>query len=132
MNRKEKHQLLAKLAGVPWQFQCPECLSTYFGSASRKFGGTVNITKRYCHDQYNGRCRWEGSDDECRRVADYDHNHNAWVVIRLALDGKCLWDEFFDAWVEINGPYHRDVADAVYKFLSDLPGQVDAAIEVMK
>ncbi len=91
-----------------------------------------NLMNRYCRDQFHG-CNWEGPSEECRRVADYDKDHNAWTVIYLALDGKCLWDEFFAAWVEIDGgPYHRSVSDAIRKFLNNLPGQVDAAIEVLK
>ena len=88
MTRKEKHQLLAKLAGVPWQFQCPKCGGAYFGSNMRDIK-EHNLMNRYCRDQFHG-CNWEGPSEECRRVADYDKDHNAWTVIYLALNGKCL------------------------------------------
>ena len=130
MTRKEKHRLLAKLAGVPWQFHCPECDGHWFGSSMESIGSKVML--RHCHDEFRGRCHWSGSSEACRLTPDYDKDHNAWIVIHLALDGKCLWDEFFDAWVEIDGPFHRSVADATYRFINDLPGQVDAAIEVMR
>jgi len=130
MTRKDKHRLLAKLAGVPWQFECPSCGGTWFGTSNALLSeGCV----RHCHDQYHGRCNWSGTDEECRLTPDYDKDHNAWTVIHLALDGKCLWDEFFDEWVEIDGgPFHRSIADAIRKFLNNLPGQVDAAIAVLK
>lgn len=133
MNRKEKHRLLAKLAGVPWQFMCPKCYGTWFGTSNALSEHCV----RHCHNEHRCGCHWKGTDDECRRVADYDKDHNAWQVIRLALDGKCLWGEFVAAWAEVQGiETYGAGADLdwrmLYTFLNDLPGQVDAAIEVMK
>ena len=131
MTRKDKHRLLAKLAGVPWQFQCPECGGTYFGSSHDATGYKLT---RHCHDQLRGMCNWEGTDEECRLTPDYDKDHNAWIVIRLALDGKCLWAKFVNE--------HASHAPITMKddnlpwwtwwLLNDLPGQVDAAIEVMR
>lgn len=129
MTRKEKHRLLAKLAGVPWEFQCPECSGTYFGTSNALSEDCV----RHCHDRGLLKwCGWSGSTEECRRVPDYDKDHNAWVLIRLALDGKCLWDEFLAYW-QSQGTFSWDYMKPreVYKFISDLPGQVDAAVEVM-
>lgn len=46
------------------QFVCPECGSTYFGSANlrAKDGSPVptNELKLYCHDQYGVGCKWTG------------------------------------------------------------------------
>lgn len=128
MNRKETHQLLAKLAGVPWEFQCPKCSSRWFGTANALSEDCV----RLCHDEYKGMCNWQGSDEECRLAPDYDNDHEAWVLIRLALDGKCLWDDFLAYW-QSQGTFSWDYMKPreVYDFISDLPGQVDAAVEVM-
>lgn len=128
MTRKEKHRLLAKLAGIPWQFTCPSCGGSYFGSSMQKDG--IKVMKRYCRDQYRGRCNWSGTDEECSLTPDYDKDHNAWVAIRLALDGKCVWRDFMDAWSFRPGGRRSD-SDWMYAFLNDLPGQVDAAIQVM-
>lgn len=127
MNRKDKHRLLAKLAGVPWQFHCPKCSSRYFGS-SGEFGDRT----RYCRDEFNVRCNWEGTSEECRFTPNYDKNHEAWALIRLALDGKCLWDDFLAYW-QSQGTFKWDYMKPreVYNFISDLPGQVDAAVEVL-
>ena len=131
MTRKEKHRLLAKLAGVPWQFGCPECDGTYFGSSMRDIK-EHNLMQRHCHDQHRGRCNWSGTSEECRRTADYDKDHNAWVTIRLALDGKCLWGEFIEE-RERTAPLKKsDLAWWTWWFLNDLPGQADAAIFVLE
>lgn len=129
MTRKDKHRLLAKLAGIPWEFHCPQCSSHYFGSS----GSVSGRFHRYCRDQFNTRCGWDGPDEECRLTPDYDKDHNAWVAIRLALDGKCLWSNFIAHW-QSQGVFPWDYMkpSEVYGFLNDLPGQVDAAIEVMK
>ena len=59
---------------------------------------------------------------------DLNALHQVWRELK----NQGLWDEFFDTWVGIDGPFHRDVADAVGKFVDDPKGQVEAAIKVLR
>lgn len=53
-------KLLAETMNNQWQFECPCCASSHFGT-----NDTNGIYKRLCHDQFQRGCRWSGSDSEC-------------------------------------------------------------------
>lgn len=133
--RKEKHRLLAKLAGIPWKFQCPKCYGSWFGSDTKKEDGEITVTKRYCHNENRCGCHWEGTDDECRRVPDYDDpdEMGAWVPVWKSIKERGLWNEFIAYW-QSKGTFKWDYMKPkeVYDLLNDLPGQVKAAIKVLE
>jgi predicted RNA-binding Zn-ribbon protein involved in translation (DUF1610 family) len=43
-----------------YDFDCPKCGSSHFGSVYRGNNSTY-----HCHDEYNCGCKWSGSKKEC-------------------------------------------------------------------
>ena len=72
---------------------------------------------------------WGSAYPENRK---FDTDLNAIREVWAVLKELNLWDEFIDAWIELDGPYHRSIADAIDKFLSNQPRQVEAAIKVLE
>jgi len=73
-----------------------------------------------------GPCWWSPEGKEASPPA-YNTDHNAMATVYLVLKERGLWDEFIKQWDK-----DRGYAGDMYAFLTDLPGQVQAAIKVLK
>lgn len=47
-----------------FEFECPRCGSSYFGSDGVNYFG--------CHDEYNKGCGWQGTKNECRKYPNME------------------------------------------------------------
>ena len=71
------------------------------------------------------------------KVADaalpaYDTDRNAMREVHKVLHERGLWDEFEDTFFSSNYIDYKGDCNGLYAFLNDLPGQVQAAIQVLK
>ena len=73
---------------------------------------------------------WWSPSGSCGYIPDYDTDRNAMHEVHKVLWERRLWDEFEKAYCDKVRPRHAN--DWIYRFLNDLPGQVQAAIKVLK
>ena len=124
----EQARELAELVEAEWRFECPKCTGSWFGTSD----GLSEYCTGHCKDEYKQGCHWSGSSENCRRWPDYDTDLNAMREVWAVLKERGLWDEFLLAWQMDKDKSSSYWRAWIYAFLNDLPGQITAAIKVLK
>ncbi len=76
---------------------------------------------------------WLSPQDKSEKFPKYDTDRNAMREVHKVLHERGLWDEFLDCWHGGDLPFGAfNEYSAMWVFLNDLPGQVQAAIQVLK
>jgi len=76
---------------------------------------------------------WWSPEGKNAIYPDYDTDLNAMREVWKVLYERGLWGEFYKTWdVEIDNCHTLKAPAAFYRFLNNLPGQVQAAIKVLK